>query len=81
MTTQNIHLLSASETAEAVRNGHISPVEAVRSYLDRIDRLDSSLNAYITVCSEEALAAADTQERALARGEAEGRIVRRSHRR
>ena len=74
MTTQNIHLMSASETADAVRDGRISPVEVVRTYLDRIGRLDSGLNAYITVCSEEALAAANVQERALARGEAKGAL-------
>ena len=72
MNTQNIHLMSASETAAAVNERRISPTEAVQAYLDRIDRLDPGLNAYITVCSEEAMAAASIQEHALAQSEAQG---------
>ena len=72
MTTERIHLMSASETNAAVMNGDVSPVEVVQAYLDRIDRFDSGLNAYITVCSEEALAAADHQERQLDDGTASG---------
>ena len=64
--------MSASETNAAVVNGDLSPVEVVQAYLDRIDRFDSGLNAYITVCSEEALAAADHQERQLDDGTASG---------
>jgi len=41
-----------------VRRGEVSPVELVETYLDRIERLDPELNAYVTVCGEEALAAA-----------------------
>ena len=74
MPTQNIHLMSASETTVAVRRGDFSPVEVVQAYLDRIDRLDSTLNGYITVCSEEALAAADQQERQLEQGMANGAL-------
>ena len=72
MTTERIHLMSASETNAAVVNGDVSPVEVVQAYLDRIDRFDSGLNAYITVCSEEALAAAGHQERQLDDGTASG---------
>ena len=36
----------------------MSPVELVETYLVRIERLDPGLNAYVTVCADEALAAA-----------------------
>ncbi|MCE2464220.1 MAG: amidase, partial [Dehalococcoidia bacterium] len=41
----------------------------VQSYLERIDRLDSDLKAYITVCREEALDAARHVEQAIRRGD------------
>ncbi len=50
MTNKDIPFLSAAETALAIKAKEVSPVEVVRSYLDRIDRLYSKLSAYITVC-------------------------------
>jgi amidase len=50
--------LSAVEQARLVRSGEVSSTELVRLYLDRIERLDPLLNAFVTVCAEEALAAA-----------------------
>jgi amidase len=49
---------SAVEQARLVRSGDVSSSELVRLYLERIDRLDPLLNAFVTVCAEEALAAA-----------------------
>ena len=54
----NIPFLSAAATASAIRAKEVSSVEVVQAYLERIDRLDPTLKAYITVCREEALAAA-----------------------
>jgi len=50
--------LTATEQAALVRSGEVSPVELVETYLERIERLDPELNAYVTVCADEALAAA-----------------------
>jgi amidase len=50
--------LSAVEQARLVRSGEASSTELVQLSLDRIDRLDPALNAFVTVCGEEALAAA-----------------------
>ena len=69
MTREDIPSLTASETAAAIRSKAIGPIEVVRSFLDRIDRLDPELHAYITVCREEALAAARDAEQALIRGD------------
>ncbi len=49
---------SAVEQARLVRSREISSTELVESYLDRIARLDPVLNAFVTVCADEALAAA-----------------------
>ena len=53
---------TATEQAELVRRGEVSPVELVELYLGRIERIDPELNAYVTVCGEEALAAARAAE-------------------
>src|SRR4029450_9275695 len=60
--------LSATQQAALVRDKQLSPVELVSAYLDRIDRLDGRLRAYITVCRESALAAARRAEDAVSRG-------------
>jgi amidase len=50
--------LPALEQARLVREREVSPVELVEEYLARIDRLDPELNAYVTVCADEAAAQA-----------------------
>ena len=50
--------LSARRQAELVRAGEVSSAELVELYLERIERLDPELNAYVTVRGEEALAEA-----------------------
>ena len=51
---------SALEQAALVRAGEVSPLELVDLYLERIERLDPRLNAYVTVDAEGARAAASS---------------------
>ncbi len=44
-----LHDLTALEQAAAVRTGEVSSTELVDHYLDRIDRWDAALGAYVTV--------------------------------
>jgi aspartyl-tRNA(Asn)/glutamyl-tRNA(Gln) amidotransferase subunit A len=60
--------LGAVRQAALVRAKAVSPVELVRAYLERIDRLDGRLRAYITVTREAALEGARRAEEALRRG-------------
>ncbi len=69
MSAQDITMMSATDTASAINTREFSPVDAVRAYLDRIDRLDSKLVAYITVCREEALDAAEQASLAQSKGD------------
>jgi amidase len=50
--------LSAVEQARLVRSGEISSEELVALSLDRIERLDPLLNAFVTVCGDQALTTA-----------------------
>ena len=69
MDKSDIPYLSATELSRLIRTKEVSPVEATEAYLDRIDLLDSKLNAFLTICREEALQAARESEQALVHGE------------
>ena len=47
--------LTLTELREKILNKEISAEEIVTYYLDRIKKLDSKLNSYITVCDEQSL--------------------------
>lgn len=49
-----LHDLTALEQASAVRAKKVSPVELVDHYLDRIEAIDASVGAFITVTPERA---------------------------
>ena len=56
--SDELAFLSALDQARLMREGAVSSLELVETYLRRIERLDPALNTYVTVCTEEALATA-----------------------
>lgn len=52
--------------ANLVRQGEVSPLELVKLYLERIERLDSHLGSYFTVAGEQALSEAKAKTEQLA---------------
>jgi amidase len=60
--SDDLAFASALELAARVRAREVSPVDLVQLYLDRIERLDPQLNAYVTVDADGALAAARAAE-------------------
>ncbi len=72
MNKQEIPFLSATELADLIRSREVSPVEATEAYLERIAEVDGKLNSYITVCGDEALAAALQAERDIGSGNYRG---------
>jgi aspartyl-tRNA(Asn)/glutamyl-tRNA(Gln) amidotransferase subunit A len=60
--------LEISAVAPLLRQRQVSPVELTDAYLERIQRLDASLNTYIRVMPEQARAAARQAERDIAGG-------------
>ena len=72
MDRGDIPFLSATELSRLIEAKEVSPVEATEAYLERIDRVDSKLNSYITVCGDEALQAAREAEQAIVQGNYRG---------
>jgi aspartyl-tRNA(Asn)/glutamyl-tRNA(Gln) amidotransferase subunit A len=60
------------ELAPRLRRKEVSPLELTRACLDRIDKLNPTLNSFITVTAESALAEARAAEIEIARGEWRG---------
>ena len=65
-------LETIAELAPRLRRKEVSPLELTRDCLDRIEKLDPALNAFITVTAESALAEARTAESEISRGEWRG---------
>jgi aspartyl-tRNA(Asn)/glutamyl-tRNA(Gln) amidotransferase subunit A len=65
-------LLTLTEIAEAIAQKKISSREATQSCLDRTAKWQPSLNAYMSIEADAALAAADLADAALAKGESRG---------
>jgi amidase len=64
-----LHDLTLLEQAEAIRTKTVSPVEIAEHYLGRIDRINDSVGAFVTVTPELALEAARRAEQAVADGD------------
>jgi aspartyl-tRNA(Asn)/glutamyl-tRNA(Gln) amidotransferase subunit A len=54
--------LGAIELGRLYRSGHLSPVDVTKATIERIERLNPVLKAYIAVLSEDAMAAARAAE-------------------
>ncbi|MGD0491552.1 MAG: Asp-tRNA(Asn)/Glu-tRNA(Gln) amidotransferase subunit GatA [Steroidobacteraceae bacterium] len=69
-----MHTFSVGELARRLAAREISSVELARHFLARIERLNPSLNAVITLTADQALEAARAADRRLAAGE-RGRLL------
>jgi aspartyl-tRNA(Asn)/glutamyl-tRNA(Gln) amidotransferase subunit A len=58
-----------AEMSRALHGGQVSSVELTRALLERVQRSQPALNAFVTVTAEEALAEAAAADRRLAAGE------------
>src|SRR5258708_18762360 len=66
--TDDLAFTSAGELAALIARRAVSPVEVVEGVLARIEKTQPALNAFITVCAEEARAAARAAEAAIMHG-------------
>jgi aspartyl-tRNA(Asn)/glutamyl-tRNA(Gln) amidotransferase subunit A len=75
MQAVDLAYLSIADAAAAFQRRELSPVELTSALLDRIDRLNPRLDAYLVVTRERALAEARAAEEVIRRGEAHGPLL------
>ena len=68
MPDESLHYLTIREAGERLRRRELSPMELTSAILERAERLDGPLNAFITITREQALKQAERAERALRAG-------------
>ena len=68
MSSDDLAFMPATTLAAAIRSRKLSPVEVTRAILERIERLNPRLNAYLTVDGEGAMQAARRAEQAVVDG-------------
>lgn len=71
-STAELPWLSITDAASLLRSRRLSPIELTQAMLDRIDRIEPRVHAFITVTRDEALRAAQTAEREIAAGRYRG---------
>ena len=69
MDATDLGFTSANELAQLIRRRSLSPVEITRTVLERIERLNHQLGAYVMVHAERALGEARAAEQAVMAGE------------
>ncbi len=74
MNTTEPALLSLTEVAQAIAQKRVSSREVTQSCLDRVTQWQPRLNAFMAIEADEALAAADAADAALASGNARGAL-------
>ena len=71
-STEPLHYLSIDKAGSLIRAGKLSPVDLTESYLERIDRLNPTLQSYIRVEKDSARADAKAMDKEIARGHFRG---------
>jgi aspartyl-tRNA(Asn)/glutamyl-tRNA(Gln) amidotransferase subunit A len=72
MNARELDNLTIAETASKIQSRRVSPLELTRLFLERIERFNPTLNAYITVTADDALAEAEKAEEEISRGRYRG---------
>ncbi len=68
MSAADLAYTPAIELAPLIRSRKLSPVELTRAVLERIERLNPTLNAFVTITTDIAMAAARRAEQAVMQG-------------
>ena len=69
MADDNMSFMPATELASLIRAGELSPVEVMRSCLERIEAVNPRLNAFVHTDAQRAMEQAVAAEKAVARGD------------
>jgi Asp-tRNA(Asn)/Glu-tRNA(Gln) amidotransferase A subunit family amidase len=68
MHDDQIVWLGAVALGRLIRSGEVTAVRAARAYLNRIERLNPSLEAYVTITEDRALSEAASADAEIAAG-------------
>ena len=71
---QNLAFEPATVIGGLIKSKELSPVEITKLYLERIEKLDSNLNSYLTVTADTALRAAQIAEDKVLNGDELGAL-------
>ena len=69
MRDRELATTPAYQLAQLIAEKKVSPVELAQLYLERIESLNPKLNAFLTVCADEAIAGAKAAEQAVTDGD------------
>jgi amidase len=72
MTTTDLCFKTLTELSDLIKRKEVSPVEATKAILDRIETIDDKLHSYLMVLPETAMQKAQEAEQAIMRGEYRG---------
>jgi hypothetical protein len=72
MTATDLHYLGLVEVGQKIQAKALSPVEATKAMLQRIEKLDGQLKSFAYVMADSALADATTAEQEIASGKIKG---------
>ncbi|TMA89555.1 MAG: hypothetical protein E6J74_25050, partial [Deltaproteobacteria bacterium] len=72
MNAQDVENLTIAGLAPEIKDRKVSPVEVTRLFLERIERINPILNAYVTITADNALAEAKRAEDEIAQGRYRG---------
>ena len=75
LSSEDLCFTPAVELRDMIRNKLISPVEVVSTFLNRIEKINPTINAYCTVVPEMALQSAREAEAAIRRGGEVGPLI------
>lgn len=67
--------MTALEIGSAIKEGKLTSVEATKAVLEAAKSVDEAINAYITICEEEALKKAAEADKKIAAGELTGPLA------
>src|SRR5437870_4377760 len=68
MEQSQLSFLTIAELARLIKTKEVSPVEVVEAHLERIERLNPQLHAFLTVCHEDARRTAGAAAQEMAHG-------------
>jgi len=75
----DISFASATELSQKIAAKEVSIVELTELFYQRIEHLDPQLNAYLSLCPDQALTAAKEAQEAVQRGGQPGPATRHTH--